>query len=466
MQRRDFLKQGFLGAICCLHKASAQTGECAPKTNLILILADDLGFGDLGCYGNREIKTPHLDELARQGIKFNNFYAASSVCTPSRVSIMTGRYPLRYDVRGIFRDRNKHLPIGTETLPKLLADGGYFTAHIGKWHLGGLNIKHYKRRHKYPWGPLQMGFKHSLTGIEDHSIRAPLMRQGILYRDNGKHLLRNDEPAPPDNNHWTDICFNEALELIDECKRRSEPFYINLWPDAPHKPYEATPEPFMSLYEETSQGNEQLYRAMVTHLDYNVGRLVEHLKEKGLYQNTLLIFTSDNGPSSQGSAGSFSGWKGTLHEGGIRVPMIAVCPGMIEPGRESDFFCHTNDLLPTFCSIAKAKTPADLDGDSFLPVLRGRAQSSRKKPFFWQLDYKKYNHKKPRPFPKPQASAVARRGRWKLLAMKGNPVGLFDLENDPTETTNLLNQKPEIVRQLSGSLNDWLSAPRDKSWRR
>jgi len=430
----------------------------SPQTrpNLIFVLADDLGYGDVGCFGSDKIETPHLDQLARSGMRWTRFYAASAVCTPTRASCLTGRYPLRFGITRHFHDGEEHLPRKTVTLPHLLRSAGYATAHAGKWHLGGLHKEHIMdRAHSIP-GPLQHGFEHYLATYEDPN-RQVLLKARRMYRDSGKYLVRNDEPAPPTDRHWTDYKVDESLELIERYHREGRPFFLNLWYDAPHTPYEPAPEPYLSIYRGRAEGDDLLYRSMVSHLDAGVGRIVARLDELGIAKNTFILFTSDNGPSFQGSPGPWKGGKADLHEGGIRVPMIASWPGRIPAGTQCDSFGQTNDLLPTFCEAAGVRLPEnmDLDGLSLLPQLTRKAPPPERGTVFWQLDLYEW-YPQPGQKPQPYATEVARRGRWKLLARNGVPGELVDLEADPREQRNLLEDQPRVQKELTARLNRWL----------
>ena len=466
--RRRFLSclagsAAFLSTSGCLRQKRTN------KPNIIFILADDLGFGDLGCYGSRAIQTPHLDDLAASGMRFTQFYAASAVCTPTRASCLTGRYPLRFNITGHFRTnlleyRDEHLPLKAVTLPKLLKKAGYATAHVGKWHLGGLSKEHLNNRAKGVPGPHQHGFDHFLCMYEDQN-RQDLLQKRRMYRDGGRFLVRNDQPLPSIGRHWTDYKIDESLLLIEKFHKEGRPFFLNLWYDAPHTPYEPAPDPYLNRYKSRAKGDDLLYRSMVTHLDAGVGRIRAKLNELGIEKDTLIIFTSDNGPSFEGSPGSWKGGKADLHEGGIREPMIAFWPGKIPKGVVSDELVHTNDLLPTFCAAVDHQLPQDLqvDGLNILPHLIDEKPLGERGTLFWQLDLYKW-YPQPGDKPLPYATEVARRGPWKLLASNGRPVELFHLEDDPYERRNLLDVWLDVAKELATELQAWLKEPR-MSWR-
>ncbi|TKG90429.1 arylsulfatase [Puteibacter caeruleilacunae] len=436
----------------------------ASKPNIILLLADDLGYGDLSCYGSRKIETPQIDKMASEGLQFTQFYAGSAVCTPTRVSIMTGKYPLRYNVGRHFNDKEMYLNNDMPTIPKLLKQAGYISKHVGKWHLGGLNEKHVKNRENSMPGPLQHGFDHYLAMLEDPLYRAPAMLQNRLYKDGAKHLVRDEKIISPIDKHWTDVKTDEALDFINNQANGDHPFFLNLWFDTPHAPYEPTPEESMKPYRARAKGKDLLYRGMVSRLDHSVGRILDKLRKLGIEKNTLVILTSDNGPAYIGSPGMFKGRKVDFHEGGIRVPMIAWWPGQIESGKQTDELGHTTDLLPTFCSAANIDySSAHADGKNILPLLTEGIPVKDRGYVFWSIDYYGNNgnygitvDKRPEPV----ATEIVRKGKWKLLAKEGQPLELFNLEEDPYERWNLYKQYPEIAQDLTVALAKWLKEPR------
>ena len=441
----------------------ASMAPAADRPNIIFVLADDLGYGDVGCFGGRKIETPNLDALAAEGIRMTQFYSASAVCTPTRVSCLTGRYPLRYGVTKHFSRPNEHLPRPAVTIADLLKQAGYTTAHVGKWHLGGVNRSDVMARAAggtIP-GPLQFGFDHFLT-TDEGEIAMLLLKERRFHRDACQHLIRNDKPQKPIDRYWTEYTVDESIRLLEHYhKEKKEPFFLNLWFETPHTPYERPPGPYFDWYQDQAKGDDRLYRAMVSHLDALIGKLVAKVCELGIAENTLILFTSDNGPSFQGSPGPYAGGKADLHEGGIRMPTIVVWPGRIEPGTVSDTLGHTNDLLPTFCAAAGVEVPAELkiDGVNLLPHLVDRKPVADRGTVFWQLDVYEW-YPQPGEKPKPYASEVARRGKWKLLAADGKPLELFDLEKDPGEQQNVLDKFPDVASQLARELQVWLSEPR------
>jgi len=436
------------------------------KPNVIILLADDLGYGDLGCYGSQSIETPNIDELASQGVRFTRFYSASAVCSPSRASLLTGKYPLRFDIRRHFTDNQEHLPKSSTTIAEVLKGEGYETAHIGKWHLGGLRPMDYEARSEGKVanpGPLQHGFDYSLTSIEGAPVRPELISQRRLYREGGKYMVRNDKKAPESDKHWTELKVDEAITLLDGYAERKNPFFLNIWFDVPHTPYEPAPEPHLSKYKALGvTGDQLLFRSMVSHLDANIGRLIKHLKNKGLFENTIILFASDNGPAFQGNPGPFRGGKTDLHEGGVRVPFIAVWKDHFPENTHSFNTIHMADLFPTVLdAVGMNIDMPNLDGKNKLEQLKNNTYSERDA-IFWQMDlYKGFQNQGPKP--QPYATSTIVEGKWKLVIDSLGPAALYDLNADHRELYNVLENEPELVKNLSDKLNAFLEAERDTS---
>lgn len=438
------------------------------RPNIILLLADDMGYGDLSCFGSPAVKTPHLDRLAAEGIKSTHFHSASAVCSPTRASILTGRYPLRFNVTRHFNDVDMWLPESAYTLAELLRDSGYETAHIGKWHLGGLHVDASGKRLTHQPGPHQHGFDHYQTQIEQQPMRGQMGRDRTVFRQGGTVLLRNDQRVSSDDpyypKHFTDANGDYAVELIHRFAESEKPFFLNLWWLVPHTPYEPAPEPHWSNTAATGISDDQhRFRSMVQHMDAKVGAILEALAATGAADNTLVVFTSDNGAAWEGYIGDLKGGKTDLHDGGLRVPMIARWPAQIHAGSETDAFGHSADLWPTFHAAAKINAPAprNLDGINLLPHLTGGPAPSDadRGTTFWQMNlYRSLqrHYLKPEPY----ATEVVRRGPWKLLALNGEPVELFDILQDPHEQWNLLREHPDVVKSMTAELKAWLASPR------
>ena len=451
---------------CCANFAIAQNDDTRP--NIILLLADDLGYQDLSCFNSPAVKTPNLDKLADDGMKFTKFYAASAVCTPTRASILTGRYPLRFGITKHFNDRNRWLPESATTVAELLRDAGYNTAHVGKWHLGGLHVDESGKRLDTQPGPRQHGFDFYQTQIEQQPLRGAMQKKQKLFRKGGTVLLRNDQRVTEDDpfysKHLTDANGDFAIEMVEKFSKEDKPFFLNLWWLVPHTPYEPAPEPHWShTAAEGISEKQHRFRSMVEHMDAKVGQLLAKLDELGIADNTIVLFTSDNGAAYEGHIGDLKGGKTDLHEGGIRVPMIVRWPNAIKAGQTTKTFGHSTDLLPTFCEAAGIDLPTDmpLDGLSLLTYFKGgpAPTAEERGTTLWQLDL--YKHlQRPYPKPKPFATEVAMQGNWKLLSKDGEPVELFDVSADPNEKQNLIKEYPEVVKTLTSKVDEFLKAPR------
>lgn len=446
-------------AMCLLTNAGG-----AQRPNIILAMADDMGWRDLSSFGNDRVATPHIDRLAKEGIKLTQFYSASAVCTPTRASVLTGKYPLRFDIKKHFSDRGEFLP-ECHTLPKLLKTAGYQTAHVGKWHLGGVRVTDAGRRDQV-LGPREHGFDHYLTQQEQQPLRSKMGRERTLFRKGGTCLLRDDKVVSEDDPYYpmylTDIWGDESVRLIEEFNKKDKPFFLNLWWLTPHKPYEPAPEPHWSQTAAKGISKDQhRFRSMMARMDYNFGKILDTLDRLKITDNTIVIFVSDNGGAYEANNGKLKGGKTDLHEGGIRVCGLARWPGHIKAGSESGVLGHSNDLLPTLCSAAGASLPKDdtFDGINLLPLLTGQSDSLKRETTFWQINLYK-NLQRHYPKPKPYATEIARQGKWKLLAKDGEPVELFDIESDLYEKNNLLAENPKIASKLKKELKSWLAEPR------
>lgn len=459
---------GLIGLFAC-QSPLKQTASSPERPNILFILADDLGYADLSSYGNSYVQTPFLDQMAKEGMKFTQFYASSAVCTPTRAAVLSGRYPLRFNLTKHFGNKEHFFTDSALTIPELLKPLGYYSAHIGKWHLGGmdtLDIQRRKRGEPARPGPLQHGFDEYLC-----ALRYGLKVERRLFKDAGKFLVANEQRLAADSAHWTDINVNKSIDVIKQCHQQGKPFFINLWFDAPHTPYEAAPEPYYSHYKgkvpdpenghynkANQKGDGDFYYSMIEHMDAGIGRILATLDALGISDNTLVIFTSDNGPSYRGEPGVFKAGKADLHEGGIRVPMIARMPGRIPAGTQTDALSNTIDLLPTFCDFTDLEIPKDVDGISLKDLLTQQAVPERTE-MFWQMKtYKWYPQpgKKPTPF----TELVYRQREWKLLADTNQARFLYHLGEDEAETQNLLSEHPERAQEMFANLMKFYRAER------
>ncbi|MBM3852963.1 MAG: arylsulfatase [Verrucomicrobia bacterium] len=417
----------------------------AEPPNVLLILADDLGYGDLGCYGQKEIQTPHLDRLAAEGMRFTQFYAGSSVCAPSRSCLMTGRH----NGRGRVRDNvphGIHLLAGDLITTEVLRGAGYRTGGFGKWSLGD---------HGEAGAPWLKGFE-EFYGYpnQDH---AHFYYPHFLWDTNRVVLLPGNRPGLPAarREYSPDLLLTRALQFLERQRADRRPFFLYYptilphWSEFPKDTPESHAIPSDAPYTQRPWPQvEKNFAAMVTRLDRDVGRLLAKLEELGLASRTLVLFTSDNGPSAETihrpdffrSAGPFRGHKRLLYEGGIRVPFLARWPGVIAPGAVSATVGGNWDLLPTLAELAGAPPPPDLDGLSLAPVLRGRPRPREHEFLYWD-----YGHTRT------AFLQAVRAGDWKAVRPALNqPTELYDLAGDPAESRDLARERPEIVARLEG----------------
>ena len=453
INRRDFLLGCAAGlSISCMPGKDTGVGT-GRKPNIIFILADDLGYGDLGCYGQEKIKTPNIDRLAAEGLRFTDHYAGSTVCAPSRCCLMTGYHTGHAYIRGNSEVRpmgQKPLPEGTVTVARLLKEAGYTTALTGKWGLGGPDSAGI---------PNRQGFDHFFGYLCQR--HAHNYYPEFLFRNQEKVALQGNrvENPRPDGagvaiekgQYSHDLCMKEALKFVEQ--NRANPFFLYLAVTIPHANNEAGSEgmevPSDEPYSVRDWPRQQKnHAAMITRLDSDIGKLMEQLKKLGIDRDTLVFFTSDNGPHREGGAdpeffdsnGPLRGIKRDLYEGGIRVPMIARWPGKIKAGSVTSHVSAFWDFLPTAAEAVGIAVPADIDGISYLPTLLGKKQ--RKHEFlYWE-------------FHEGRASKQAvRLDDWKAVRLHPNAeLELYNLQTDIGEQANLADRHPEVVSRIENYL--------------
>jgi arylsulfatase A-like enzyme len=430
MRFKAFLPWACLGAAWVLVPAGLQAQAPPPpgkerRPNVVFILADDLGYGDLGCFGQKRIKTPHLDTLAAQGLRFTQAYAGSTVCAPSRCALMTGKHTGHSVIRGnreLQPEGQEPLPAGTLTVAHLFKAAGYVTGLVGKWGLGGPGSS---------GEPHRMGFDHFfgyLCQRKAHEYYPP-----SLWRDTQRVALDG-------KTYSHDLMTAEALAFVR--RHGDRPFFLYLAYTIPHRKYEVpSTEPYANEPWPPPMKN---LAAMITRMDRDVGRLLPLLRELGLGDNTLVLFASDNGaghaPAFFQSCGPLRGKKRDLYEGGVRTPAIASWPGTIKAGTVSEHVWAFWDFLPTAAELLGARAPGDSDGISFLPTLRGVPGQRQHRFLYWEFHERGFEQ-------------AVRMGDWKAVRHGlGHPLELYDLRTDVGERRDVAVRHPAVVRQIEGFL--------------
>jgi arylsulfatase A-like enzyme len=396
--------------------------------NVVLIMADDLGYGDLGVTGRADYRTPVLDQLARAGVQLTQAYSAAPVCTPTRVALLTGRYPARTPV-GLYEPLTTH-PAGLDpdppTLGRLMKDAGYETALVGKWHLGTLPRYH----------PLRHGFDEFygfLGAAADYTSHVDTESLQNLFQD-GTETVRTE-------GYLTDLLTDRAVGIVS--RDRSAPLFLNLQYNAPHWPWQAPGDPpYADSLRWARGGSPETFGRMVESMDAGIGRVLEALHRRGMERDTLVIFTSDNGGERFSHMGPFSHGKMTLYEGGIRVAAMARWPGMIGADTRTDQVAVTMDWTATLLALAGAQAPpaAPLDGIDLMPAMTGAGAAAGRE-LFWRISQRR-------------EQKALRAGSWKYLRTADGEF-LFDLATDAGETHDLAAAQPAMLAQLKARYAAW-----------
>ncbi len=443
----------FLAALLSRSEQSRLLGaENSQKPNLIYILMDDAGYADLSCYGQKKFQTPNIDRLAAEGLKFTDHYAGCTVCAPTRCCLMTGLHTGHALVRGnreVQPEGQAAMPADTVTIPRLLRDAGYVTGAFGKWGLGA------------------PGSASDPANHFDEFFGYNCQRQAHNYYPT--HLWHNREKVELDGKTYShDLIMAESLSFIRASCGAKKPFFCFLPITIPHAAMHVPEESAAPFRKEFPQFEQTIgkysgplvrnpaagFAGMMTRLDGQIGELMALLKELGIDESTVVMLTSDNGPHKEGghmpeffdSNGSLRGIKRDLYEGGIRVPLIARWPGRIEAGRESSLISAHWDVLPTFCDLAGAKTPENLDGISFAPTLIGKETQARHDFLYWE-------------FPAQGGKQAVRMGKWKgvrlnLMKDPKAPIELYDLSKDLGEEHNIADMHPQVVAEIQKAMQD------------
>lgn len=461
--------------ICAIGVRLATAAEAA-RPNVVLIVADDLGYGELGCYGGKEIPTPHLDALAAGGVRFTSGYVTAPFCAASRAALLTGRYQTRFGfefnpigaknfVPGI------GLPTNQRTLADRLRDAGYTTAIVGKWHQGGTAEFHPQRRgfdeffgflgegHYYvppPWNgvttwlrrrTLPDGGEGRWTSPDGRTVWSTHLRSNEPEYDANNPLLRSSQPVDERAN-LTDAFTREACDFIT--RHREQPFFLYLAYNAVHSPMQGADD-YMQKFAAIEDVQRRIFAAMLAQLDDSVGQVLDALRAGGVEQNTLVIFISDNGgPTKEltSSNAPLRGGKGELWEGGIRVPLIVSWPAHAAAGRTVDVPTSSMDATATALEVAGAIGNSPLDGVSLLPLITGKSEAAPHEALFWRVG--KQN--------------ALRRGDWKLVR-DGGPWKLFNLADDIGEIVDLATKQPKRVQELDGLWARWNAEQVEPLWK-
>ena len=413
-------------------------GFSSSKPNILVIIVDDLGYGDLSSYGATDLKSPHIDSLISEGMRFSECFANCPVCSPTRAALLTGRYQELVGVPGVIRTKPEdnwgYLAPSATMLPQALKPLGYHTAAIGKWHLGLDHEAH----------PNTRGFDHF------HGFLGDMMDDYYHHRRHDQHYMRLNQEKVNPKGHATDIFTRWAQSYLTERKDQKDPFFLYLAYNAPHTPIQPPADWLKKVIKREKGITEKRAKlvALIEHMDHNIGKVIATLKETGQWKNTLTIFVSDNGGQINVGAncGNLRGGKQDMYEGGLKVPASATWPGVIKPGTRSDFSFLTMDLFPTAIEAADGTVPNGIEGRSILPLLKsGRQAPFQRDNFFTRREgNQRYMG---------DSSWALRRGPWKLL--KNRPDGpweLFHLENDPLETTDLSKKESQKFRELTTAM--------------
>ena len=467
VSRRSFLKQSVCGATALLlgsaRGARAETAKTPP--NILFIFIDDMGYADPSCFGNPKMKTPNIDRLAEQGLRFTNFYVNSPICSPSRTAVMTGQYPARWGIHSYLESRKRNQERGmpnflspeAPTTARRLKAAGYATAHFGKWHVGG------GRDVDDAPLPQAYGFDESLVSFEGLGDRVLFTKDKLS--DESEKLGQGEITRLP-KHQATETYVGRTLDFIR--RHREQPFYIELFPNDVHDAHLPAPGSGAKYEAITENPYERRFFAVLEELDRQVGRVIAGLEEMGLAGNTLIVFTSDNGPTDwphyyregftpPGFTGPLYGRKWSLYEGGLRMPFIARWDGVVPAGAvdEETVFCGI-DLSPTFCALAGVDISAgpQPDGENMAEALQGKSVT-RKKPIFWQYGAP-YAQLKPGNSDFVSPPFAVRDGDWKLLVQSGGTnAQLYNLRQDIGETKNLLSAEPDRAANMWAMIRSW-----------
>jgi uncharacterized sulfatase len=449
-----------ISGVCCL-QAPTCAAEDASRPNIVLVFIDDMGWGDFSCFGNTEVETENIDRLAAEGLRFEQFYVNSPICSPSRTAISTGQYPQRWRITSYLANRNSNEERGmaqwldprAPMLARSLQEAGYATGHFGKWHMGG--------QRDVGEAPLisDYGFDASLTNFEGLGPRVLPLCDAFDGKPPRKHALGSDNLGRgpiiwEDRSMVTASFTSAALEFIKKAEAGGKPFYVNVWPDDVHSPF------FPPQQRRGDGQKHNLYLGVLDTMDEQLGVLFDYVRSSdALCKNTLILVCSDNGPEpGAGTAGPLRGSKTMLYEGGIRSPLVVWGPGFINSAKAgtvnpTSFFAAI-DLVPTLLDIAGVAAPEGIafDGQALRDVLLGRSDASRAEPLFFRRPPDRGSFYGEENLP----DLAVRDGNWKLLCdYDGSNPQLYDLASDRGETTNVTADHPELARKMTEAAVAW-----------
>lgn len=425
--------------------------DSSPRPNLILILADDLGYGDVSYHGESEVRTPNIDRIGAEGMRFSGIRANCTVCSPTRAAILSGRYADRVGVPGVIRTHAEnswgYFDPSVPTLADLLGQSGYRTAIVGKWHLGL----------RSPNTPNERGFDFF------HGFLGDMMDDYWNHRRHGNNYMRRNQEEIDPEGHATDLFTEWACDYLRQqsADDATQPFFLYLAYNAPHFPIQPPAEWLERVRQRFPEMDEKRATnvAFVEHLDDRIGQVLATLEESGLEEETVVVFTSDNG-GSLAHAQNNDPWrdgKQSHYDGGLRVPFVVRWPGRVDAGTTSDYAGLTFDVFPTFLELAGAEPPADLDAVSLVPALRGETLADERELYFTRREGG------PRYGGKSYQAII--RGNWKLLQNDPySPLELYHLADDPQETTNRVDAEPHIARRLQSTLQSHIQRGGQVSW--
>ncbi|CAN5904029.1 sulfatase-like hydrolase/transferase [soil metagenome] len=423
------------------------------KPNILVILTDDQGRGDYSAFGTKDMRTPHIDGLFRDGMTFQNFMANSCVCSPTRAALLTGCHPDRVGVPGVIREETPenswgHLAADAKLLPQMLKPAGYHSAIIGKWHLGTSS----------PNTPTERGFDLF------HGFLGDMMDDYYTHRRHGENFMRRNQETVDPKGHATDIFTDWACDYLEERAKATDPFLLYLAYNAPHDPVQPPADWLQKVKQREPGMSEPRAKlvALIEHLDAGIGKVLEKLESTGLASNTLVIFTSDNGGILANGAnnGPWRSGKQHMYEGGLRVPGAARWPGVIKPGTSTDRMTLTMDIFATACAVAGVSAPSNIDAISFLPTLQGEVEPTVQRDCY-------FVRREGGPAYAGKTIEALRRGDWKLLQDSPfAPLELYDLKSDPQETTDLAAKNRKVFNELSAALRQQIQRGGTVPWQK